>query len=105
MNIQNNKSNVNFGWSCETHRQIIATAIKDLPEYKKYQKDLEYYVQRPDHDDIGFLANKHFYFGKKMNKDVFELAFLSVPVVLTEKSKYEYILSILNGIEIKKVLL
>jgi hypothetical protein len=30
---------------------------------------------------------------------------LSVPVVLTAKSKYEYILSILKGIEIKKVLL
>lgn len=71
LNIQGN-NNVNFGWSCETHKKIMSTAIKDLPEFQKYKDTLEDYVQRPDHDDIGFLANKHFYFGKKVNTDTFE---------------------------------
>lgn len=64
-------NNVNFGWSCETHKQIMRTAIKDMPQFAKYQDLMEDYVQRPDHDDIGFLANKHFYFGEKIQQDTF----------------------------------
>jgi hypothetical protein len=64
-------NNVNFGWSCETHRVIMETAIKDMPQFNKYKETLEDYVQRPDHDDIGFLANKHFYFGEKIKTDTF----------------------------------
>lgn len=64
-------NNVNFGWSCETHKQIMKTAIKDMPQFAKYQDLMEDYVQRPDHDDIGFLANKHFYFGEKIQHDTF----------------------------------
>lgn len=72
MKIQgNNNNNVNFGWSCETHKKIMSAAIKDLPEFAKYKDTLEDYVQRPDHDDIGFLANKHFYFGEKIKEDTF----------------------------------
>ena len=70
MKIQGS-NNVNFGWSCETHKQIMRTAIKDMPQFAKYQDLMEDYVQRPDHDDIGFLANKHFYFGEKMHTDTF----------------------------------
>ena len=64
-------NNINFGWSCETHKKIMSTAIKDLPQFAKYKDTLEDYVQRPDHDDIGFLANKHFYFGEKIQEDEF----------------------------------
>lgn len=67
----NSKNNINFGWSCETHRKIMETAIKDMPQFAKYKDTLEDYVQRPDHDDIGFLANKHFYFGEKIKEDTF----------------------------------
>ena len=49
----------------------METAIKDLPQFAKYKDTLEDYVQRPDHDDIGFLANKHFYFGEKIKEDTF----------------------------------
>lgn len=70
MKIQGN-NNINFGWSCETHRKIMETAIKDMPQFAKYKDTLEDYVQRPDHDDIGFLANKHFYFGEKIKEDTF----------------------------------
>ena len=70
MKIQGS-NNVNFGWSCETHKQIMRTAIKDMPQFAKYQDLMEDYVQRPDHDDIGFLANKHFYFGEKIPHDTF----------------------------------
>lgn len=59
-----NRANVNFGWSCETHKEIMDTALKDFPEFHKYRDIFNDYVQRPDHDDIGFLANKHFYFGE-----------------------------------------
>ncbi len=65
MNINPNRNNINFGWSCETHRVIMETAIKDMPQFAKYKSALEHFVQQPDHDDIGFLANKHFYFGEK----------------------------------------
>ena len=64
-------NNVNFGWSCETHKKIMEAAVKDLPQFAKYKDTLEDYVQRPDHDDIGFLANKHFYFGEKIKEDTF----------------------------------
>ena len=64
-------NNINFGWSCETHRKIMETAIKDMPQFAAYKDTLEDYVQRPDHDDIGFLANKHFYFGEKIKEDSF----------------------------------
>lgn len=70
MKIQGN-NNVNFGWSCETHKKIMSAAIKDMPQFAKYKDTLEDYVQRPDHDDIGFLANKHFYFGEKIKEDTF----------------------------------
>lgn len=70
MKIQGN-NNVNFGWSCETHKKIMSAAIKDMPQFAKYKDTLEDYVQRPDHDDIGFLANKHFYFGEKIKEDEF----------------------------------
>ena len=43
----------------------METAIKDMPQFAKYKGALEHFVQQPDHDDIGFLANKHFYFGEK----------------------------------------
>ena len=92
MKIQGNNS-INFGWSCETHRQIMSAAIKDLPQFEKYRNTLEDYVQRPDHDDIGFLANKHFYFGEKIPEKNFsndefvkesvnlnKLGFLNTPV-------------------------
>ena len=49
----------------------METAVKDLPQFEKYKDTLEDYVQRPDHDDIGFLANKHFYFGEKIKEDKF----------------------------------
>jgi len=49
----------------------METAIKDLPQFDKYKDTLADYVQRPDHDDIGFLANKHFYFGEKIKSDTF----------------------------------
>jgi len=49
----------------------MSAAIKDLPQFEKYRDTLEDYVQRPDHDDIGFLANKHFYFGEKIKEDSF----------------------------------
>ena len=49
----------------------METAIKDMPQFAKYKDTLEDYVQRPDHDDIGFLANKHFYFGEKIKEDKF----------------------------------
>ena len=49
----------------------METAIKDMPQFAKYKDTLEDYVQRPDHDDIGFLANKHFYFGEKIKTDTF----------------------------------
>ena len=62
---------INFGWSCETHKKIMETAIKDLPQFDKYKDIMTDYVQRPDHDDIGFLANKHFYFGEKIEEDTF----------------------------------
>lgn len=64
-------NNVNFGWSCETHKKIMSAAIKDMPQFTKYKDLMEDYVQRPDHDDIGFLANKHFYFGEKIKEDKF----------------------------------
>ena len=70
MKIQGN-NNVNFGWSCETHKKIMSAAIKDMPQFAKYKDTLEDYVQRPDHDAIGFLANKHFYFGEKIKEDTF----------------------------------
>lgn len=70
MNISTG-NNVNFGWSCATHKKIMETAIKDMPQFAKYKDTLEDYVQRPDHDDIGFLANKHFYFGEKIKEDEF----------------------------------
>ncbi len=70
MKIHANNS-INFGWSCETHKKIMSAAIKDLPQFAKYKDTLEDYVQRPDHDDIGFLANKHFYFGEKIQEDTF----------------------------------
>ncbi len=70
MKVQGN-NNINFGWSCETHKQIMSAAIKGLPQFEKYKNTLEDYVQRPDHDDIGFLANKHFYFGEKIQEDTF----------------------------------
>ena len=43
----------------------METAIQDIPQFNKFKDKLEYFVQQPDHDDIGFLANKHFYFGEK----------------------------------------
>ena len=70
MKIQGNNQ-INFGWSCETHKKIMETAIKDMPQFAKYKDTLADYVQRPDHDDIGFLANKHFYFGEKIQHDSF----------------------------------
>lgn len=70
MNINPNRNNLNFGWSCHTHKVIMDTAIKDMPQFEKYRAQLEHFVQQPDHDDIGFLANKHFYFGDK-TEDVF----------------------------------
>ena len=70
MNIQGRNS-INFGWSCETHRKIMETAVNGLPQFEKYRSTLEDYVQRPDHDDIGFCANKHFYFGEKIKTDKF----------------------------------
>ena len=65
MNINTSKPQINFGWSCETHRAIMETAIKDMPQFTPYKDKLEHFVQQPDHDDVGFLANKHFYFGEK----------------------------------------
>ena len=65
MNINTSKPQINFGWSCETHRVIMETAIKDMPQFTPYKDKLEHFVQQPDHDDVGFLANKHFYFGEK----------------------------------------
>lgn len=70
MNINPNRNNINFGWSCHTHKVIMDTAIKDMPQFEKYRDKLEHFVQQPDHDDIGFLANKHFYFGDK-TEDIF----------------------------------
>lgn len=70
MKIQGNNQ-INFGWSCETHKKIMETAIEDMPQFAKYKDTLADYVQRPDHDDIGFLANKHFYFGEKIQHDSF----------------------------------
>ena len=70
LKIQGNNQ-INFGWSCETHKKIMETAIKDMPQFAKYKDTLADYVQRPDHDDIGFLANKHFYFGEKIQHDTF----------------------------------
>ena len=43
----------------------METAVQDMPQFSKYKDKLEYFVQQPDYDDIGFLANKHFYFGEK----------------------------------------
>lgn len=70
MNINPNRNNVNFGWSCHTHKVIMDTAIKDMPQFAKYKEKLEHFVQQPDYDDVGFLANKHFYFGDK-TEDIF----------------------------------
>ena len=70
MNINPNRNNVNFGWSCHTHKVIMETAIKDMPQFAKYKEKLEHFVQQPDYDDVGFLANKHFYFGYK-TEDIF----------------------------------
>ncbi len=41
------------------------TALKDMPQFANFKDKLEHFVQQPDHDDVGFLANKHFYFGEK----------------------------------------
>lgn len=65
MKINTLKPQINFGWSCETHRAIMDTAIKEVPQFSKFKDKLEHFVQQPDHDDVGFLANKHFYFGEK----------------------------------------
>jgi len=65
MKINAIKPQINFGWSCETHRVIMETAIKDMPQFTPFKDKLEHFVQQPDHDDVGFLANKHFYFGEK----------------------------------------
>lgn len=70
MNINPNRNNLNFGWSCHTHKVIMDTAIQDMPQFAKYKEKLEHFVQQPDYDDIGFLANKHFYFGDK-TEDIF----------------------------------
>lgn len=65
MNINSyNRANINFGWSCETHKQIMDTALNDFPEFELYRDKFNHFVQQPDHDDIGFMANKHFYFGE-----------------------------------------
>lgn len=65
MNINTSKPQINFGWSCETHRVIMDTALQDMLQFAKFKDKLEHFVQQPDHDDVGFLANKHFYFGEK----------------------------------------
>lgn len=64
-------NNLNFGWNCQTHKKMIEKAIEDMPQFSKYKDVLADYVQRPDLDDIGFLANKHFYFGEKIKRDTF----------------------------------
>ena len=43
MKIQGNNS-INFGWSCETHRQIMSAAIKDLPQFEKYRNTKKFYI-------------------------------------------------------------
>ena len=49
----------------------METAIKDMPQFHKYKDTLCEYVQKPDYDDTGFWANKHFYFGEKIEENDF----------------------------------
>lgn len=51
-----------FGWKDVTHKKLIDTALEDYPELQQYQPVLDKFVQRPDLDETGFKANKHFYF-------------------------------------------
>ena len=37
MNINITKAQINFGWSCETHRVIMETAIKDMPQFTPFK--------------------------------------------------------------------
>lgn len=61
MNIQA-RNNINFGWHYKTHEHIVQTALKDFPQFQPYQDVFLSEVQKPDLDDIGFCANKHFYY-------------------------------------------
>lgn len=102
MKIQGN-NNVNFGWSCETHKKIMHAAIKDLPQFEKYKDTLEDYVQRPDHDDIGFFANKHFYFGEKikakpLDKDFFNTDTLNTITDISDNKSSGGLVNIFNKI-------
>ena len=66
-----NHNNPSFGWDGSTHKKMVEAAIKDMPQFAPYKDVLGEYVQRPDIDDIGFLANKHFYFGERIKEDSF----------------------------------
>lgn len=67
MNIRS-VNNINFGWHCDTHKNITQAALKDFPQFQQYQDVFELEVQKPDLDDIGFLANKHFYYAPEDGK-------------------------------------
>ena len=71
MKINGINNSPNFGWNGYTHKRMVETAIKDMPQFDQYKDVLGDYVQRPDIDDIGFMANKHFYFGEKIKGDSF----------------------------------
>lgn len=54
-----------FGWRDTTHKEIVATVLKDYPNLQQYEPLLEKFVQQPDYDEIGLSSNTHFYFPPK----------------------------------------
>lgn len=54
-------NNVNFGWTCKTHRKITEFALEDFPKLLPAKKMFQDFVQRPDFDELGTLGNWHFY--------------------------------------------
>lgn len=62
VNIKNNNTNINFGWNYKTHGKITEKALEQVPALKEFKSILLKYVQKPDFDERGFLANNHFYY-------------------------------------------
>ncbi len=65
MNNIRSHNNITFGWHFKHHTLLTRTAIKNMRKYISAENKviLEKAVQKPDFDEIGRFANKHFYFG------------------------------------------
>jgi len=55
------QSQQSFGWFIGTHKRVTRFALRDFPDLKPYQDNLEIFAQKPDFDENGTLNNWHFY--------------------------------------------